>query len=110
MESANEGTIALFLRLQVRPFRDLVQQALERRQEVGFIEHDEGVGAQQACVVGSHLSANAVALEQQARADHVDGPDDDGRRRRVLEPFPLVHMLAAERADAQGGIARFVFD
>ena len=62
-----------------------------------FVKDDQRVGAEKSGMIGTHATRHAVAGKQEPRADHVDGADDNRRRRRVGEPFAIVRMLAAKR-------------
>ena len=52
-------------------------------------------------MIRPHLRRNAIAGEQEARADHVDRANDDRRHGGVGEPFTVVDVLAAQRRDRQ---------
>ena len=80
---------------------DAPQKALERTRQVRLIQQHEGVAAHQSRLIRAHAPRDTVALEQQAGADHVDGADDDRRRRGIFEPFAVVDVLAAEGGDRQ---------
>ena len=88
-------------RLHLGLMADLLDEPLERRDEVRLVEDEQGVGTEKTRLIRPHLSRNAVALEQKPRADHVDGADDDAWTRRVVEPFAIVYELAAKRGDGQ---------
>jgi hypothetical protein len=68
----------------------------ERRHEMRLIKHQEGIGSEQSGVHGSHARRDAVALEQNARPDHVDGSHDDRRCCRAFEPLAIVGVLPSQ--------------
>src|SRR5579883_774737 len=76
--------------------RDAAQQGLERRNEMRFVENDQRIRTEQTGVIGPHPARDAVACEQQPRADHVDRADNDRRDRGIREPFPIINMSAAQ--------------
>ena len=89
--------------LHARPalLLDGLQKSRERPRQVRLVQQHEGVAAHQSRLIGAHAPRDTVPLEQQARADHVDGADDDRRRRGIFHPFAVVHVLAAKRGDGQ---------
>ena len=62
-----------------------------------FVEYDKRVRTEKAGMVGTHLPRYAVAFEEQARPDHVHRSDDNRGRGRILQPFAVVDVPAAER-------------
>ena len=66
-----------------------------------LVQHHEGIAAHQARRIGSHPPGNAIPLEQQARADHVHRADDDCRGSRIVQPFAIIDVLAAQGGDRQ---------
>ncbi len=98
-EHASQGLVAR-PELETAPCHPL-QQLLEWWHEVCLVENDQGVGTQETGVIRAHLPGHSVAFEEEPRTDHVHGPDDDGGRGRILQPFAVVDVLAAERRDGE---------
>ena len=113
-EARDQVTILCLLRAKSVIFiaipSDPLQQALERRHKMRFVEHQQRIRAEQSRVIGPHPAAHPVALEQQARANHVHRADDDRGRRRVFEPLPVIRVPAAQGADPQRAIVRSLLD
>ena len=66
-----------------------------------LVQHHESVAAHQTRRVGPHPPGDAIPLEEQAGADHVHGAHDDRRGSRILQPFTIVDVLAAQGGDRQ---------
>ena len=86
------------------PGFDGAQQPFEGAGEVRLVQHHEGVAAHQARRIGPHPPGDSVTLEEQTGADHVHGTDDDRRGGRIIEPFTIVHVLAAQGGDREGAV------
>jgi len=72
---------------------------LERRHEVGFVKDDQRIYPEQPGVIRPHLPRHAIALEQQARADHVHRANDNRWCGGIIEPLAVVDVLAAQGRD-----------
>ena len=94
-ETGHDFAAVQILREEIFSVLDRGEQTLERGNEVRFIKNDQRIRAEQAGVIGPHLPRNAVALEQQSRANHIDSADHNDRRGRIVEPLAVVHMRAA---------------
>ena len=60
-------------------------------------------------MIGPHLARYAIALEQEARADHVDRADDDRGCCRIVEPFSVIGICAAERRNGECAVQPKLF-
>ena len=87
------------------PLLGRLEQTLEGAGKMRLVKHHQRVAAQQPRRVGPHAAGQPVALEQEPRAHHVHGADDDRRRRWISHPFPVVHVPAAQGGDRQRPVA-----
>ena len=85
---------------------DVVEESAHRRRQMGFVEHDDAVVAQQARVHRPARPPVSVTGEQDSGADHVDGADDDGRSGGIDPPLPVVGHAAAQDAEPDGTVGR----
>src|SRR5690606_35179338 len=58
---------------------DSLEQTLERRNEMRFIENEQGVVPQESGHERSDSPRRSISLKQQTRSDHIDRPDDNRR-------------------------------
>ena len=77
-------------------FAHRLQRVPERLGQMGLVEQDQAVLAEQAGVYGSHPVGDAVAAEQQPRAHLVNGGAEDGRLRRRAHPVMFQRCAAAQ--------------
>ena len=80
---------------------DRLQHMGEGRDQMSFVEHHQSIGPKEPRMVRPHFRRNAVPGEHQARADHIDGANDNRRRGRIGQPLAIVHELAPQRRDRQ---------